>query len=273
MKRIALVSLCIVAACSRGAPPTSPATLAPDLGRRLVAEHGVVTSAHPLASDAGAEMLRQGGNAVDAAVATAFAIGVAEPEMSGVGGGGAMLIWLQKERRAEFLDFYPAQPIASFRRVRATRADSASPLRVVAVPGNVAGLLEAQEKYGKLSREIVMAPAIRLAEEGFPMYQVLADMVQRDSARLARNTVARAIYWPNGTPLGVGERVRNAELAVVLRRIAAEGRKGFYGGETARQLVAKLNEGGHPLTVEDLAAYTPNWRRPLCSAYRGRAGL
>src|SRR5262245_3730815 len=131
MTRIALPTLSLLPACSPSATPNTLPTLAPDLGRRLVAEHGVVTSAHPLASDAGAEMLRRGGNAVDAAVATAFAVGVAEPEMSGVGGGGAMLIWLQREHRSEFLDFYPAQPIASFRRVRATRADSASPLRVV----------------------------------------------------------------------------------------------------------------------------------------------
>jgi len=273
MKRLALTTFAVLAACSPAAPPAASPTLAPDLGRRLVAEHGVVTSAHPLASDAGAAMLRQGGNAVDAAVATAFAVGVAEPEMSGVGGGGAMLIWLQREHRAEFLDFYPAQPIASFRRVRAIRADSASPLRVVGVPGNVAGLLEAHEKYGKLSREVVLAPAIRLAEEGFPLYQVLAEMVQRDSARLTRDVVARAIYWPNGTALGVGHRVRNPELATTLRRIAAEGRKGFYEGETARRLVARMNEGGHPVTLEDLAAYTPNWRRPLCTVYRGRGVL
>ena len=273
MKTIALVTLCTAAACSPGAAPSSGPTLAPDLGRRLVAEHGLVTSAHPLASEAGTEMLRQGGNAVDAAVATAFAIGVAEPEMSGVGGGGAMLIWLQGERRAEFLDFYPAQPVAAFRRVRATRADSTAPLRVVGVPGNVAGLLEAHAKYGKLSREVIMAPAIRLAAEGFPLYQVLADMVERDTARLTRNTVARAIYWPNGIRLGVGERVRNPELAATLRRISADGRKGFYEGETARQLVATLNAGGHPLTLADLAAYAPNWRRPLCTAYRGRTVL
>ena len=139
-----------------------------------------------------------------------------------------MLIWLQGERRAEFLDFYPAQPIASFRRVRATRADSTSPMRIVGVPGNVAGLLDAHEKYGKLSREVVMAPAIRLAEEGFPMYQVLGEMMQRDSARLKRDPVARGIYWPNGSALGVGDRLKNPELAGTLKRIAAEGRKGFY---------------------------------------------
>jgi gamma-glutamyltranspeptidase / glutathione hydrolase len=276
MKRLALATFTtftVLAGCSPAAPPAAAPTLAPDLGRRLVAEHGVVTSAHPLASDAGAAMLRQGGNAVDAAVATAFAVGVAEPEMSGVGGGGAMLIWLQRERRAEFLDFYPAQPVASFRRVRATRADSAAPMRIVGVPGNVAGLLEAHEKYGKLSREVVMAPAIRLAEEGFPLYQVLGEMVQRDSARLTRDAVARGIYWPNGKALGVGDRVRNPELAATLKRVAADGRKGFYEGETAQRLVARLNEGGHPVTLEDLASYTPNWRRPLCTVYRGRAVL
>ena len=195
------------------------------------------------------------------------------PEMSGVGGGGAMLIWLQGEHRTEFLDFYPAQPVASFRRIRATRADSTAPLRVVGVPGNVAGLLEAHAKYGKLSREAVMAPAIRLADEGFPLYQVLAEMVDRDSARLSRDAVARGIYWPGGKAIGVGERVRNPELAATLRRISAEGRKGFYEGETAQRLVAKMNEGGHPVTLADVAAYAPNWRRPLCTVYRGRAVL
>jgi gamma-glutamyltranspeptidase/glutathione hydrolase len=273
MRRIAFVTCCVVAACSPGAAPSPAPTLAPDLGRRLVAEHGVVTSAHPLASEAGAEMLRRGGNAVDAAVATAFAVGVAEPEMSGVGGGGAMLIWLQAEHRTEFLDFYPAQPVASFRRVRAVRADSASPLRVVGIPGNVAGLLAAHEKYGRLPREVVMGPAIRLAEEGYPLYQVLAEMMQRDSARLTRDAGARSVVWPAGAPLGVGDRFRNPELAATLRRISAEGRRGFYEGETARRLVARLNEGGHPATLEDLAAYTPNWRRPLCTGYRGRVVL
>jgi gamma-glutamyltranspeptidase/glutathione hydrolase len=230
----------------------------------------MVTSAHPLASEAGVEMLRRGGNAVDAAVATAFAVGVAEPEMSGVGGGGAMLVWLQAQHRFEFLDFYPAQPVASFRRVRATRADSASPLRVVGVPGNVAGLLEAHSKFGKLPREVVMAPAIRLAAGGYPLYQVLGEMVQRDSARLTRDPVARAIFFPSGRMLGVGDRLENPELAATLKRISAEGRKGFYEGETAQKVVARMNEGGHPVTLADLAAYAPNWRRPLCTTYHGR---
>ena len=260
MKSMLVAAAIVTAACSRNAAPPAAPTLAPDLGRRFVGERGIVTSAHPLASDAGVEILRRGGNAIDAAVATAFAVGVVEPEMSGVGGGGAMLVWRQRERRADLVDFYPAQPVGSFRRVRATSADSAAPLRVVGVPGNVAGLLEAHARFGRLPRDVVMAPAIRIAEQGFPLYQVLAEMVQRDSARLTRDAIARGIYWPGGVGLGVGDRVKNAVLAATLRRVADEGRKGFYEGETARQLVARMNAGGHPVTLEDLAAYAPTWR-------------
>ena len=273
MKSMLVAAAIVTAACSRNAAPPAAPTLAPDLGRRFVGERGIVTSAHPLASDAGVEILRRGGNAIDAAVATAFAVGVVEPEMSGVGGGGAMLVWRQRERRADLVDFYPAQPVGSFRRVRATSADSAAPLRVVGVPGNVAGLLEAHARFGRLPRDVVMAPAIRIAEQGFPLYQVLAEMVQRDSARLTRDAIARGIYWSGGASLGVGDRVKNPVLAATLRRVADEGRKGFYEGETARQLVARMNAGGHPVTLEDLAAYAPTWRRPLCSSYRGRAVL
>ena len=273
MKNLLVAAAVVTAACSRNTAPPAAPTLAPDLGRRLVAERGMVTSAHPLASDAGLEILRRGGNAIDAAVATAFAVGVVEPEMSGVGGGGAMLIWRQQERRADLVDFYPAQPVASFRRVRATSADSGAPLRVVGVPGNVAGLLGAHERFGRLPRAVVMGPAIRIAEQGFPLYQVLAEMVQRDSARLTRDAGIRSVYWPSGVGLGVGERVKNPELAATLRRVAADGRKGFYEGEMARQLVARMNAGGHPVTLEDLAAYAPTWRRPMCASYRGRAVL
>jgi gamma-glutamyltranspeptidase/glutathione hydrolase len=98
-------------------------------------------------------------------------------------------------------------------------------------------------------------------------------MIQRDSTRLTKDLVARGLYWPAGTVLGVGDRVRNPELAATLQRIAAEGRKGFYEGETARRLVARMNEGGHPVTLADVAGYTPTWRRPLCTVYRGRAVL
>jgi gamma-glutamyltranspeptidase/glutathione hydrolase len=233
----------------------------------------MVASAHPLASEAGLTVLREGGNAIDAAVATAFAIGVVEPEMSGVGGSGAMLVWRQREHHADFLDFYASQPLASFRAAHAVGRDSAAPLRVVGVPGNVAGLLLAQEKFGRLTRAQVMAPAIQLAESGYPMYPVLASMIERDTARLARDSTARTLFLPNGKPLGLGEHYANPALARVLRTIAEQGRDGFYHGWVARDVVAKMNRGGHPVTEADFAAYEPIWRRPLCATYNGRVLL
>lgn len=267
-----VVALAAFSACARPAA-TPAATPAPDLGRRAVGANGMVSSAHPLASEAGLTVLREGGNAVDAAVATAFAIGVVEPEMSGVGGSGAMLAWMAKDRRAEFLDFYAAQPIASFRAANVVGRDSTTPMRVVGVPGNVAGLLLAQERFGKLTRAQVMAPAIELADKGFPMYEVLASMIQRDSADLARDSVARSIYLNAGRVPALGEHIANPALARVLRTIAAEGRRGFYEGEIAADVVARMNRGGHPVTAADFARYEPVWRRPLCATYGDRVLL
>ena len=255
-------------------PVAAPApTLAPDLGKRAVGSNGMVSSAHPLASEAGLTVLREGGNAVDAAVATAFAIGVVEPEMSGVGGSGAMLVWMAKDRRADFLDFYAAQPIASFRAANAVGRDSTTPMRVVGVPGNVAGLLLAQERFGTLTRAQVMAPAIKLADEGFPMYEVLASMIARDSADLSRDAVASAIYLKNGRVPALGEHIANPALAGVLRTIAAQGRRGFYEGQVAADVIARMNRGGHPVTTADFARYEPVWRRPLCGSYGDRVLL
>ena len=112
--------------CASGAGPRLTPTAPPDAGKRVVAENGAVTSANPLASEAGLAMLQAGGNAVDAAVATAFAIGVVEPQMSGLGGGGAMTIWLQSERRVEYIDFYPAQNAETFRTARARPTTAAA---------------------------------------------------------------------------------------------------------------------------------------------------
>ena len=269
----ALVTAAVVtlAACAR--PAAIAPTAAPDLGKRVVATNGVVASAHPLASEAGLSILKAGGNAIDAAVATAFAIGVVEPEMSGVGGSGAMLVWRERERKVDFLDFYAAQPIASFRAAGVTGRDSTAPMLVVGVPGNVAGLLLAQERFGRLTRAQVLAPAIRLAENGYPMYPVLALMLGRDSAELASDSAARALFVPQGPMLGIGEHVANPALARVLRTIADSGRKGFYEGWVARDVVARMNRGGHPVRAADFAAYEPVWRRPLCTTYDGRVLL
>ncbi|MHB1225294.1 MAG: gamma-glutamyltransferase family protein [Gemmatimonadaceae bacterium] len=252
--------------------PAPTATLAPDLGKRLEAARAVVTSAHPRASEAGVEMLRKGGNAVDAAVATAFAVSVGEPQMSGLGGGGSMLIWLQAEQRAEYLDFYSAQRPGSWRGLT-TGVGGRTDLRDVAIPGEVAGLLAAHERYGRLSRAEVMGPAIRLAEEGYPVNQILAQMIEGDSAKLARYPSSLAVFFPGGRRLRPGDNLRQPQLATTLRRVAAEGRAGFYAGAVGEALVRQLNEGGHPATMADLAAFQPQWKRPLCGEYRGRVVL
>jgi gamma-glutamyltranspeptidase/glutathione hydrolase len=231
----------------------------------------MVASASPYASDAGLEMLRRGGNAIDAAVATAFAVGVVEPMMAGIGGGGAMLLWTQKDRRAEYLDFYPnagADPDTAGARVLASH-----PARATAVPGSVAGLLDAHQRYGKLSRDEVLAPAIRLAEGGFPVHSLLARAVTSDSAKLARYEGARRIFLPGGRPIAAGERLVQPELAATLRAIAAEGAQAFHEGPIAAEIVNMLSDGGNTITAADFAAYTPRWRRPLCTTYRGRAIL
>lgn len=286
---------------SGGAPQVpSPA----DEGKRVVAKQGVVTSANGLASDAGLAMLKAGGNAVDAAVATAFALGVVEPQMSGLGGSGAAMVWLERDDKPVYLDFYAAQPADSWRgrtepaqtspsqgapggapgtltvtiEPPGRESESTPPgsarrepgdLRVVGIPGNVAGLLALHEKLGKLTRAQVMAPAIALAEDGFPVGQVLAEFIVSGQPKMRPFPRAVDLYAPDGHPRAPGDTLKNPELAESLRRVMREGRAGFYQGPTAEALVATLNQGKHPATVADLAAYQPQWKRPLCTDYRG----
>jgi gamma-glutamyltranspeptidase/glutathione hydrolase len=287
-----------------GSPPTAAqgrresfVTPAAREGKRIEARHGVVTSASAAASDAGVEMLRAGGNAVDAAVATAFALGVVEPQMSGLGGGGAAMIWIQRDRTSRYLDFYAAQPADSWRAQIAASVSGASEpdtgqplessavapgaapqaprppgpgdLRVVGIPGAVAGLLALHEQFGGLARADVLAPAIRLAADGFAVGHVLSTFIASGAARMKPFPEALALYLPDGKALAPGVVLRNPALAESLTRIAREGRSGFYEGETARQLVTTLNAGGHPATLADLDAYQPQWKRPLCTDYRG----
>ncbi len=259
-----------------------------DAGRRVEGANGVVASANALASEAGIAMLRAGGNAVDAAVATAFAIGVVEPQMSGLGGGGVANVWLQREKQSVYLDFYSSQPVDAWRghtgpaavpvpageAVGLQGAAGSAPrepgdLRIVAIPGEVAGLLTLHGKYGSLPLATVMAPAIRLADEGFPVGQILAGFVASAEEKVRPFPEAHALLFPGGKPLQPGQILRNPVLAESLRRVASGGRRGFDEGPTAESLVAALNAGGHPARLQDLSAFEPQWRRPLCTDYRG----
>jgi len=271
----AILGLLLLGCASPAPPAEAPA---PELGKRAVAEHGAIASASPAASAAGLRMLRLGGNAVDAAVAAAFAVGVAEPQMSGIGGGGTALLWLQREQRAEYVDFYSTQSAEAFRRQAAAASGSApdtgsQDLRVVAIPGSVAGLLALHERYGTLSRELILEPAIQLAEQGYVVSQVLAEFIAGDSIELHRDARAATLFWPGGRPLAAGTRLQNPELATALRPIASRGADGFYRGEIAEQVVRALNAGGHPVQAADFAAFPVLWKRPLCAEYRGNVIL
>ncbi len=252
------------------APEPSGVLTTGTLGQRGEAEHGMVVSAHPLASEAGLEMLRRGGNAVDAAVAAAFAVGVVEPMMGGIGGSGGMLIWRQADRRTEYLDFYARAPAGTDPETAAVRAD---PARLVAVPGAVKGLLAAHDSFGRLETGEVIAPAIRLAEDGFRVSSLLARTVAADSAKLMLSARVQELFWPDMRPLGAGEWLVQPELAVTLRRIAGLGAAGFHEGPVAEEIIRVVRPGGNPMTMTDLAEFEPTWRRPVCGTFRGTTVL
>jgi gamma-glutamyltranspeptidase/glutathione hydrolase len=234
----------------------------------------MVSAAHPLASAAGRRMLEQGGNAVDAAVATAFALNVVEPNMSGIGGGGSMLIWDGTEEQADYVDFYAAKRAATYMGNSSDDPGGGVSLRSTAIPGTVDGLLDALERHGTLSRATVMQPAIELARDGFPVYLKLAQFIRADSVKLTRHEETAETFWPGGEPLAPGERLRQPKLARTLERIQREGRSGFYEGPIADTLVSVLNKGGNPVSAADFAGYEPQWTKGvLCGTYHGHTVL
>jgi gamma-glutamyltranspeptidase/glutathione hydrolase len=249
--------------------------IAPRPQQRVEARHGVVAAAHPEAARAGLAMLEAGGNAVDAAVAAAFAIGVVEPMMSGVGGGGSITMWLAREREGWHVEFYPSSPATPDYGLDAIDEDAAirdslvPPERWAAVPGAVAGLLGAHARYGRLPLPQVLAPAVRLARDGFLVHPLLASVILEEAEKLHYDPRAAATFFPDGRPLQAGDRLRQPALAATLQHIAQAGREGYYAGAVARDVVETLRRGSNPITLADLGAYEPRWRRPLCGTYRG----
>lgn len=246
-------------------------------GRAAVfGQHAMVSSDAPLASEAGARILERGGNAVDAAVATAFAMAVVFPEAGNIGGGGYMLIRMADGRSAA-LDFREVAPLAASRDMYLDEHGNLTHKSVVGplasgVPGSVAGLTEALAKYGTMSLADVMAPAIQYAEEGFLIDAAMQHSID-SNWRLISQFGGADLFGPfHGTPnQGIGKRLVQPELARTLRLIAREGAKGFYTGPTAEHIAAQEKADGGIITVEDLARYKPVWRAPITSTYRGYA--
>ena len=241
------------------------------------APHGMVASEHALASQAGVEILKHGGNAVDAAVAAAFAVCVVSPSSCGIGGGGFMLMYLARERRALALDYREVAPAAAAHDMFVREGKVVPELSLhgglaVAVPGEVAGLTAAVQRHGTLPLATVMQPAIRLARNGFPVGAHLAKEIAQNLAGLRSNpALARTFLHADGTPSIAGEMLQQPELAATLQRIAHDGPRAFYHGDIAARIVRSDRAAGGVLTESDLAAYRPTWRAPLHATYDGDA--
>ncbi|HKF47769.1 MAG TPA: gamma-glutamyltransferase [Terracidiphilus sp.] len=233
------------------------------------AQHGMVVSVHHLASDAGLEVLREGGNAVDAAVATGFALAVVHPLAGNLGGGGFMLVRTH-DGKTTFIDYREKAPLAATETMyQDAKGDvipkaSVTGYRAIATPGSVAGMVYAERKYGRLGLKRVMAPAIRLASEGFELSAEESDELH--DSELTEFADSKRIFQRNGDYYREGETFRQPELAQTLKRIATRPRD-FYRGKMAHKLVADLNKGGALLTLKDLAQYNVVERKPVVGTF------
>jgi gamma-glutamyltranspeptidase/glutathione hydrolase len=239
--------------------------------RPVHAQHAMVASVHELASRAGVEMMQAGGNAVDAAVATGFALAVVHPQAGNLGGGGFLLL-RTANGEMRFIDFREKAPAAAtqdmYLDAQGNVIEDASTIgyKSIGVPGSVAGLVYAEKKYGKLSLEKVMASAIRLAREGFALaWEDAEDLTDKD---LAKFPESKRIFQRDGNYYHAGEVLKQPELARTLERIA-KNPDDFYHGAMARELAAAVQKGGGLITADDLANYEVKEREPIRGTYRG----
>ena len=239
-----------------------------DQGPSAVGETCMVAAAHPLAAEAALEILREGGNAVDAAVTAAFVIGVVEPDGSGLGGGGGMVIYLRDTKSAHYINYY-VQASERIDELQFERPSDNRSAKAVLVPGTVAGLTLALERFGTKPLARVLEPAIRLADQGFAVDRTLGMIILDNVPLLQTYEATASLYLPEGFPLAEGDTLRQPALARTLRAIARDGRAGFYQGDVARAIVEQTVEHGGILTLEDMAAYEAQLVDPLVGTYRG----
>ena len=236
----------------------------------VMGRNGMVTSGQSLASQAGIQTLMAGGNAVDAAIATAAALGVVEPASSGVGGDGFILIyWAQTGQVTAVNATGPAPAAATRARYLEDGGIPMKGMRSVSVPGLVDGWLLAHERYGALPLEDVFQPAIALCEDGFPVSYLLADGMRAENERFAAEPYTRAVFTNDGEPIPAGALLRNRNLGATLRKIAQDGREAFYEGEIAAAIAEFSRARDGLLTAEDLANYHAHWAEPIHVNYRG----
>ncbi len=238
------------------------------------AQHGLVTSRSAPASAVGVEIMRQGGNAVDAAVATAFALAVTYPSAGNIGGGGFAVV-RRPDGKVVTLDHREKAPASATKDMYLDESGEPIPglstesLKAAGVPGSVDGLLVLLERYGTMSRKQVIGPAIKLAKEGFPLDLDLARQFERRLATMSKYPASMKVFSKKGEPYQVGDIWKQPDLAATLQRIVDKGRDGFYKGKTAELIVAEMQRGGGEITLQDLEDYHSVWREPIKGNYRG----
>jgi gamma-glutamyltranspeptidase / glutathione hydrolase len=266
LKSVAL-SLGLILSVSSASFAASPAP--------VKAEHGMVVTAQRLASEIGVEVMKKGGNAIDAAVAAGYALAVVHPSAGNIGGGGFMTIRF-KDGKATFLDFRERAPLKATKDMyldkdgNPIKGASLDGYLAIGVPGSVAGLEMAREKYGTLTRQQLLEPAIRLAKDGFILGQGDAAILAGGAKRLAQDKAAAAVFVkPDGKPYGAGEKLVQSDLAATLSQISEKGTDAFYKGPIADQIVKASQAKGGILAKLDFEQYKVRELAPVTCSYRG----
>ncbi|MCU0648696.1 MAG: gamma-glutamyltransferase [Gemmatimonadaceae bacterium] len=269
MRRL-LVALSLCAPLTVAAQSAAPL---PIPGRSVVTTTlGIVAASQPLAAQAGVQILAQGGNAIDAAIAANATIGLMEPTGNGVGGDLFAIIYDAKTGRLHGINASGWAASGLSAELLRTKGMTGMPQRgvySVTVPGAVAGWHAMRERFGTLPFATILAPALYYAEQGFPLTEVIAGGWRRSQTFLASHPNSAETFLPGGKAPGAGEVFRNPALASTLRRIAERGRDGYYTGPTAQAIVDILRENGGTMTLADLAEYQPEWIAPISTTYRG----
>jgi len=288
--RRALPVSCLVAALAAALAATSPAASAQsgptatgfinyDLDNTIFhpvyARHGMVSSASTLATDIGVDVLRHGGNAVDAAVAVGFALAVSKPNSGNIGGGGFMILHDGRTGKDTAIDFRETAPAAATRNMyldadgKVIVDKSLFSQAAIGVPGTVAGLAYALEHYGTMQRSTLIAPAIALARNGFPVYESLSDAFAAEHDHLGAWDSTRKVFFHDGHVPRMGDILRNPDLAKSLALISRDGAKAFYDGPIGAAIVAEAKAHGGLITAADLKNYKVVERVPVRGSYRG----
>jgi gamma-glutamyltranspeptidase/glutathione hydrolase len=270
-RRQALIVVAVVlASLARPQAQDNPQATSGSWRPTIVAQHGMVAAGHPLAAEAGMRILKAGGNAMDAAIATWAVQGEVEPGMTGLGADMFVLYYNAKTREVKFINgtgFAAQAATIDFYKSQGGIPDE-GPLSI-AVPGAVGGAAYAVKTYGTKALADVLAPAIEIADGGFPVSEALADGIKSARAKIGRFPSTTKIYFKDGKPLVMGDIVRNPDLGRTLRAIAQRGQDAFYRGEVAKNTAAFLKANGGIISEADLASYQPFEDAPLHTNYRG----